>query len=308
MPKNLALHKRPALREIAVGLWEKKSWGEIARSWPQEMQDFARHLDRWSIPGAETPAQVRDRVTAAVRQIARENPERTAAVFSHGYALRILLGTLEGLPLSEIGQTPHGDNTAVSLLEGEGETLRVVFRDDSTHLSAAGQPLRRRATALEPGLFFAPLALPEQAAFLRRCVSQAWADGGEQRPLDETRLLRDAAARPTILGELRQGPAGLLQLCPEREAQRRRGWISLCCTDRSLRAQGYGVQLVGQAVEYYRPLGREFLCVALRERNPARKFFADYGFLPTGEQTPDGRSVLCKDLRFRPLQARPAAD
>ena len=50
--------------------------------------------------------------------------------------MRIVLGTLQGLPLAEIGQSPHGDNTAVSLIEAQGDDLRVVFRDDNSHLTA----------------------------------------------------------------------------------------------------------------------------------------------------------------------------
>ena len=45
------------------------------------------------------------------------NRSRRGAPPSHGAALRTLLGTLQGMSLEEIGQTGHGDNTAVSLLE-----------------------------------------------------------------------------------------------------------------------------------------------------------------------------------------------
>ena len=70
--------------------------------------------------GCETAQTVLDRYLPALRRVAREHDGQTVAVFSHGAAMRIVLGTLQGLPLAEIGQSPHGDNTAVSLIEAQG--------------------------------------------------------------------------------------------------------------------------------------------------------------------------------------------
>ena len=110
-PKGLPLHRVPALREINVGGWEQRTWGDIYRQDPQQMEDFSRHFTKWHIEGAETPWQVLDRVLGAVRAIAAENEGRTVAVFSHGYAIRVLLAHLQGYSMEEAGQTPHGDNT-----------------------------------------------------------------------------------------------------------------------------------------------------------------------------------------------------
>ena len=163
---GLTLHRRRDLREIHVGDWEQRTWGEIVRRTPQAMEDFGKRMDRWSIPGAETPGQVLERVRKAVESIAAENPGKTAAVFSHGYAIRLLLANLQGISLRDTGEkSPTGDNTAVSLLEWDGEGLRVVFQNDNSHLQTpeflAGEKVRKRAVALEPGLWFRPLAEKE---------------------------------------------------------------------------------------------------------------------------------------------------
>ena len=124
--------------------------------------DFNKRPDLWRAEGAETFAQVRDRMVEGIRQIAAENPGGTVAAASHGAALRTLLGTLEGRTLEEIGATGHGDNTAVSLLEAEGEEIRVVFRDDASHLPDKLSTFRRQSwhkgdAATEPGLWFRTL-------------------------------------------------------------------------------------------------------------------------------------------------------
>lgn len=297
-PKGLPLHRRTDLREVCVGKWEQQTWGEIAREDPEQLEYFNRQLHLWRLPGAETAEQVRDRVVAAVREIARENEGKTVAVFSHGCAIRLLLATLQGYSLEELGQTPHGDNTAVSLLEAEGEELRVIFRDDNSHLRDLHAPVRQ-ANALEPGLYFEPLVLPEQAAFFAACVSSAWVDSGDRRPWDEAALLESAGQRPALLGMLEGEPVGVIQVYPEKEAAERCGWISLYCVEASCRNRGFGVQLLGQAVQYYRPLGRERLRLALgKENSRARRHFAEYGFKAVG-QCDDGREIWEKDISYQ---------
>ena len=189
-PKGLPLRRVPALREICVGDWEQRTWGDIYRQDPVKMEDFDLHPERWQVPGAETPRQVLERAMEALREIARANEGRTVAVFSHGYVIRLLLAALQGGTLEQLAQTPVGDNTAVSYIEAEGDDLRVVFRDDNSHLRTpeflAGETSRKRANGLEPGLYFQPLRLPEQAEWLTKLVSAAWAAAGRDDAFDRT--------------------------------------------------------------------------------------------------------------------------
>ena len=293
-PKGLPLHRMSELREINVGGWEQRTWGDIYRQDPEQMDYFSRHFTKWHIEGAETPWQVLERVLRAVRKIAAENEGRTVAVFSHGYAIRLLLAHLQGYSMEEAGQTPHGDNTAVSLLEAEGDTLRVVFRDDNSHLRTpeflAGEKVRKRANALEPGLWFQPLKLEEQADWFAELVSAVWQDA---RPFDREKLLADAARRTTLAGYLGEEPVGLVQVGPEP------GWISLACIREDCRKRGFGVQLIGQAVLLARQAGGEKLTVLLAPDSGARDFFTDYGFAPAGTSA-DGRTVFEKNIALIP--------
>ena len=74
-------------------------------------------------------------------------------MFSHGCAIRLLLAALQGLPLEELGRTPTGTNTAVSLLRAEGDRIEVVYRDDAAHLTdpAFTQGHARRPAGQRPG-------------------------------------------------------------------------------------------------------------------------------------------------------------
>ena len=284
-PKGLPLHRCPGLREICVGVWEQKTWGEIAREQPEQLEYFTHQLHLWHAEGAETPVQVRDRVLAAVKKIAAENDGRTVAVFSHGCAIRILLATLQGIPIEELGKTPHGDNTAVSLLQWDGKKLEVIYRDDNSHLLdpafTGGESGHRHANALEPGLYFEPLRLPQQRELLERALKESGAEPGK-------------ADQPAMVGYLKGGrPVGLVRFAPEREAETGKGWVDLFWIEAASRLQGYGTQLLGQAVMYYRPKGRDHLRTAAPAELP---FFRRRGFVPVKGQ----EKILEKNIGYDP--------
>ena len=139
LPKELPLHKEPALREINVGVWERCTWGDLDRQYPRQLEDFREHLDRWHVEGAETGEQVRERVLNAVQRLAEKHDGQTIALFSHGYAIRLLLSYLQGYSVAEMSKLSTGDNTAVSCLTWENGELHIVFQNDNSHLTILPQ-------------------------------------------------------------------------------------------------------------------------------------------------------------------------
>ena len=282
-PKGLPLHRRRDLREICVGVWEQKTWGEIARRDPEQLEDFNHRLHLWHVEGAETPQAVQARMLAAVREIAAANDGRTVAVFSHGCAIRLTLAALQGIPLEELGRTPTGSNTAVSLLRAEGADIKVVYRDDARHLTdpacTRGLTLKKRANGLEPGLYFEPLP-PELTEFPAACAGRT----------------PDLPAGAAVLtGYLNGMPVGAVALDDVREAAEGCGWIPLLAVAEPWRRRGYGVQLIGQAVMHYRPLGRDRLRLPAPETEAAERFCREFGFSPAD----DGRAWE-KDIGYDP--------
>ena len=250
VPRGLAFRPEPRLREVRLGDWEERTWAEIARMDRRMYADFNQRPHLWQVEGAETFAQVRDRMVAAVRDIARAHPGGTVAAASHGAALRTLLGTLEGMTLEEIGGSGHGDNTAVSLLEVDGDHIRVVFRDDNSHVPPEASTFRRQSwfkdgpEAEEPGLWF---AAPRR-------------EGAEQ----------------VLEGMLGDRPAGQLAWRTEGDALRLTDFAILPAH----RGGHLGVQLLGQAVKHARHQGREALVLTCPR--DLRGYFAQYGFESAG--------------------------
>ena len=259
IPKGLPFQPVPLLRELCLGAWEQMSWGEILRMDRQMYIDFNKRPDLWHADHAETFAQVRDRMLEALRTIAAAHPGGTVAAVSHGAALRTLLGILQGLSLEEIGCTGHGDNTAVSLVEVEGDAMRVVFRDDASHVPASASTFRRQSwhkddAATEPGL---------------------WYDTVQE---DETSR--------TAIAMLDEEKAGSFSVTLAPDALRITDYQILP----QFQGKGYGVQLLGQAVQFARKHGRDRL--ALTCGAPLDGYFKRYGF--QAAETGDG---LVMDIR-----------
>lgn len=263
VPKELPLRTDAAFREVNLGVWEDRPWQELTIESPDQMSFFNRHLEKWHVEGCESAEQVLDRYLPALRRVARENDGKTVAVFSHGAAMRIVLGTLQGLRIDEIGQTPHGDNTAVSLLEMDGDEIRVIYRDDNQHLLDAGlstlasQSWTKSKDMLEKGLYYASLT-----DTLHRELTEQGAEVPTEGHL--ITVMYDGHA------------AGIVQLLPNKDTAA--GWIGYYWLSPVHRGEHRGIVPLGQAVKYYRNRGidRLRLCCA----DDTRHFFEKYGFKP----------------------------
>lgn len=264
VPRGLPLHTDAGLREINMGIWEDRPWQELTMESPDQMYYFNRRVDQWQIEGGESMAQVLDRYLASLRRISHENDGKTVAVFSHGAAMRIVLGTLQGLPPDQIGNTPHGDNTAVSLLEAEGDVIRVIYRDDNQHLLDAGlstlakQRWWKDAKMLEKGIYYAPLTDD-----LRRELIEQGADV--------------PAAGHLITVMYDRHAAGLVQLLPEKAQSA--GWIGYYWLAPAYRGHHRGIAPLGQVVKFYRARGVDRLRMDCADES-TRCFFEKFGFRP----------------------------
>ena len=105
--------------------------------------------------------------------------------------------------------------------------------------------------------------------------------------------------------------AGLLQLSPQRCQEEGAGFLSLCYLTPAFRGKGLGVQLLGQAVSFYRPLGRISLRLRCSPANePVQRFCAKHDFHKIGEEQAGGRplDVLEKDIGYGDLSVQTGPD
>ena len=147
---GLELHTDPGLREISLGAWEDKPWGELERCDAMNLIRFNHSSPDFRVEGGETFAQVQARLKGTVLRLAAAHPGQTIALFSHGTAIRCLQAALRGLGPGEMDGLGHSDNTAVTCLEVEGDTRQGVGIQP-VHQAVAAQ---KRLHPDRSGIFF----------------------------------------------------------------------------------------------------------------------------------------------------------
>ena len=89
---GLPLVTTPRVREIGIGVWEDHPWAELERTDGEQLERFNTDAAHWHVAGGEYLPDVRERMIGALREIAEAHPNGTAAVFSHGMAIRLTVG------------------------------------------------------------------------------------------------------------------------------------------------------------------------------------------------------------------------
>lgn len=253
-PKNLPLHTDPDLREIGMGDWEDVPFGHVRHSNPQDMERFNRSDPTWRRPGGETFEEVGERLVNALVRIARQHPDQTVAVFSHGTGIRQTVARIRNLPPEEWSALGHSDNTAVTKLTWDGERFAVDYTGDASHVPDALSTLKR----------------------------QVWWRKDVKAEDVNLRYEPDGPGRWNAFA--RNKLAGWLELDLDREAEEQNGYITRLEMVPAFQHKDLAVQLIGQAVSVFRPLGRHYLrLVCPAENAAARGFFRKYGFYKTGE-------------------------
>ncbi len=303
---ELTLHTDPALREVCMGVWEDRPWGELKRDWSRQMDWFNQAPEKWSVPGCEDYAAVPRRVEKVLLDLAAAHPGQTLAVVSHGFAIRSLLCELLDKHFSDL---PYGDNTAVSLLTAEDGRLSVRWYNDASHLTPelstfARQRYGAAVKNMKEDGWFTPLDLKKESSLYTHCYSETWraSHGGVAgfTPSVYVQAARHHARNdPQTLVKLyyEDGFAGVIELDPERSAEDGAGWISLLYVEPEFRHRRFGGQLLGHAVSYFRHKGRQVIRLHVSQTNAAAVgFYEHMGFRRTGEASGVGGPLYEMEL------------
>jgi len=139
--KGLALNTDERLREIHMGTWSGCTWDALVQSDLERTELFRELSPEWRAPEGESFEDVRTRVGNALKEIAKKHNGQAIVVVSHGAAIRHTLAMFKGLTIQETKGERLGANTSISVLEFEGETLRIVFENDVSHLQDKNVPI-----------------------------------------------------------------------------------------------------------------------------------------------------------------------
>ena len=296
---GLEIIKRPALRELDMGAWETKYFGNVFHEYPEMLKTFLVDPESWKVEGSETCRDVVDRIYPELLELAKAHEGQSIAVVSHGLAIRCLLSALLDKPLSD-RSLPICDNTAVSKFIYENGHFEPVYINDASHLKAVGVPEWHKTRDLrdEP---FNPADDPD---WYIDCYKDAWlfSKGSTKGFNADTYFgaaLKHYAANPGSVMKIldRDTPVGLIDLDVERGEGDGYGWITLLYLIPEYRSKGYGMQLLSRAMFFYRRLGRGALRLTVNSSNTeAFDFYERNGFEQL--EPADGNGVILMEKKL----------
>lgn len=248
--RNLSVQKETRFREVYVGEWEDLALGEVERIASQQLNHFNHDREKWSVADAESFAECSARFCEALHEVARAHPGQSIAVVSHTAVITSALSRI----FPNLEKKPY-DNTAVTQLTYDG-TFHLDYIADRTHLPEELTTLYYRQKLIEKtdriggrNLWFQPYE-GEIDWYLR------FAD-------DEIPVAPMAVITFAMLNDR---PVGMLQLDPQNGQDNGIGHIDYLMLDKKYRNHMLGIQLIGEAVSYYRALGRNKLRISVLPR------------------------------------------
>lgn len=294
--KGLGIIPVQGLREINLGFWEDKMWGELPLEYPEQFGYWEREPFRCVPEGGESVRRVGERMYATIARLAEENEGKTIACFSHGAAARSFLCLALAKPLEEIKTLGWCENTAVSRLTYDGERFRVVYYYSDEHLKQAegtlanqnwwraGDDLRRHNLRMRAAVLPEDLDLVEHYAHL--FFKSAYGSDeildheGYARLVDRLALDEDGASFAMSVDE----PVGMILVDFENTDYESCAFIRTLAVDEQYRGAGFAPQLLGHAVSRARSRGLRNLRANVAKTNGrALAFYQKYHFAPAGE-------------------------
>jgi probable phosphoglycerate mutase len=282
------------LLEVALGPWEDKPWGEVMEKDAECFGRFVGAFHTFDNTGAERGADVLPRMLAAFDEFAARHAGQSVAAVSHGMALRELIGHLHGLPRGAYNE--HCDNASVTTVSVDAGGRAVVVQAGENAFLGELSTFSKQHWWREGGgerdaeLWFSPLAGEDdvQAAVARQAAAWQNVYGtpegfSAQACAENIRALAAQHPRCAQFVMRRSSRAGLLLLSP-RDSTDEDGHITSLLLDEEYTGAGMGLQLLGEAVSFYRGTGKAGLRLRVRPQNTrAAAFYRKHGFVKCGE-------------------------
>jgi probable phosphoglycerate mutase len=128
----------PDLREIYLGEYDNGLYRKAVAEGHPIMREVAEQEEWGVIPGAESNAQLRDRVMPAVRAIAADHPDQRVVVVAHGGVIGAILAEVtSSRPWAFVG----ADNASISHVVAHGERWFLRRFNDTGHLAGELSPM-----------------------------------------------------------------------------------------------------------------------------------------------------------------------
>ena len=121
------------LREIGFGSWEGMKIDDIKDRYSTEYDTYLNKPHLYKPIEGETLEDIYNRVESALEEILSNDVENVLLV-SHGVTLKVLTSIIKDIPIHELSKIPIQRGTALNILEYDGEKLRFLVEEDTSHI------------------------------------------------------------------------------------------------------------------------------------------------------------------------------
>lgn len=132
-PHGLEPRSTDGLTEADVGRWEGLTWEEVRAREPELYERFHTDPGRVPYPEGESFADVAQRVSPVIADLASKHPDQTLAVVAHNVVNRAYLAGLMGLPV-ERARALRQSNGGINTIHYEEGQAQVFTLNSALHL------------------------------------------------------------------------------------------------------------------------------------------------------------------------------
>lgn len=130
---GIPCNPRWELREIHLGDWEGRPFDELKLEEPDLITGWLTHPARTPVPNGENMESFYNRIVFAMEEIARQHPDETVAVVSHGGAISVYISHVLGLDPNNIWRMKIDNASINEIIFNDGKP-RLWRLNDTYHL------------------------------------------------------------------------------------------------------------------------------------------------------------------------------
>lgn len=135
--KNKGINPIPlaSLMEIGIGDWSGKLMTEVESEYPDVADDFWNHPESY-IPacGGETYAELKERASKTLLELAKKHKNETVLIVSHGIVLKALYNYFRYQPITDMARNhPHPKSCCYCEVEWNDTVWYINKWNDTTH-------------------------------------------------------------------------------------------------------------------------------------------------------------------------------
>ena len=131
--RDLEIKALDDLREIGYGSWAGMEYEKVKELYPEDFDNYINRPHLYKPAEGESYEDLYKRVNRALNKILEDKADNILIV-SHGITIRVLIAIIKGIPLEKIHTIPILLGTALNICEYDGNKLKLVVDEDTSHL------------------------------------------------------------------------------------------------------------------------------------------------------------------------------